>query len=606
MFEAQKLHASLLKTGLQNLTYRSNLLLHAYAKTGFLSDAQNLLNLIPHPNVVSYNTLFSAYVKSNKINEALKLFSNTPQTDTRSYNTLITGFVQNQRFKEAISFFAQMTHSSTRPDNFTYTIIIPCCNLKTGRQIHSQIIKVCSCSDAFLGTNLVKMYAEFGEMGDTRKVFDEMPERDLVSWNALIACYSKFGMGEFSLQLFREMVWERMGVDEYTLATMLNEFALNSRVFEAMQVHSLIIRSGFCFDRFTSNALLNFYAKCGFLSAAARVFEEIPEPDVVSWTAMLVGLTQNGCEKDAMSVFEWMRLSGVEPNSFTFGGLLSACASANAFGRGKRYHGLVLKFGLEFDVVVGSAIIDMYSKCGEMNDAFRLFQSMPEKDFVSWNGIICGFAQNGEGMKALELFDEMVRSDQTMIAPNQVTFVGLLSACSHCGLVLEGCRYFNDMINVYKIEPTTKHYTCIIDILARAGHLREAEAFLLALPLKPDSVMWGALLGACKIHGNLSMARRISERIFMDEPEGSSSYVLLANMYVDIGEWGDALEVREVMHSRGAQKVRGSSWIEIRDQMNFFVSGDKYHHQIQSIHEVLQRLCLQMVEESIFYQFGSF
>ncbi|XP_077215938.1 pentatricopeptide repeat-containing protein At2g37320-like [Tasmannia lanceolata] len=207
------------------------------------------------------------------------------------------------------------------------------------------------------------MYAESGEMGGARKVFDKMPDRGLVSWNALIACHS---------------------------------------------------------------------------NNAARVFEEIREPDVVSWTAMLVGLMQNGCEKDAMSEFEWMR-----------------CRDWNPI--------LLPLFGLEFDMVVGSAIIDMYSECGEMSDAFRLFQSMPEKDFVSWNGIICGFAQSGEGMKALEPFDEMVRPS-----------------------------LFNDMINVYKIEPTTEHYTCIIDILARAGHLKEAEAFLLALPWKPDSVMWGA------------------------------------------------------------------------------------------------------------------
>ncbi|OVA12784.1 Pentatricopeptide repeat [Macleaya cordata] len=359
-----------------------------------------------------------------------------------------------------------------------------------------------------------------------------------------------------------------------------------------MQVHSLIIRFGLWSDRFTNNSLVNLYSKCGFVNAAYRLFEEMPERDVVSWTSMIVGFSQSGLEKDAMWLFDQMRLAKVEPNSFTFGSLFSACATINAFYKGKQLHSLVVKYGLETDMVVGSAIVDMYSKCGEMNEALRIFKCMPERDLVSWNGMICGFAQNGEALKALKLFDEMVQS--TAVVPNHVTFIGVLSACSHGDLVNEGRRYFNDMVHEYFIEPKAEHYTCMVDILGRAGLLEEAEALILELPFKPDTVTWGALLGACKLHGNQDMARSITERLCKDEPKNSSNYVLLANTYTATGEWADAFEVRELMDARGVQKMMGCSWIEIRNCLHSFVSGQKHHPQFELIYEVLQRLLLQI------------
>ncbi|KAJ4978042.1 hypothetical protein NE237_008822 [Protea cynaroides] len=593
MLKAQAFHASLLKACLLSHVYRCNLLLQAYSESGALSDANKLLHFIPQTNTISYNTLLSGYIKSRRIDEALKLFSVTPQPDSRSWNIVISGCIQNQRTEEAITHFVRMRCTSTRPDNFTFTILIPCCDVGIGRQIHAEVVKYGWYSDAFVGTNLLGMYADAGEIENANKVFDEMPTRDLVSWNVLLFGYSKLGMGEISLKLFQQFITDGFQADEFTYAIVLNEFASLLRVFEARQVHSLIIRSGFCYDRFTNNALMNLYSKCGFVASASRLLEEMPVQDVVSWTVMIAGLSHSGHEEDAMSLFDQMRLADVKPNSFTFGSILSACASANAFERGRKFHGLVMMFGLDTNVVVGSAIVDMYLKCGEMNDALKVFRSMPETDIVSWNGMICGYAQNGEGMKALDLFHEML---QMAIVPNDVTFIGVLSACSHNGLVNEGCFYFFDMIHRYSIKPTPEHYTCMVDILARGGLLEEAESLILALPFKADSVMWGALLGACRLYGNTNMARRVAERLYVDEPGNSSNYVLLANTYTAIGEWNDALEVREVMNAAGAEKMIGCSWIEIHNSVHCFVAGDKNHQQIGLVYEVLQRLCLQMEE----------
>lgn len=268
---------------------------------------------------------------------------------------------------------------------------------------------------------------------------------------------------------------------------------------------------------------------------------------------------------------------------------MSACASYGAFQRGKQLHGFVFKINMENDVIVGSAIVDMYSKCGEMNDALKFFRSMPERDIASWNAIICGFTQSGEVMNALKLYDELVLIDP-IIAPNDITFVGVLSACSHAGLVKEGYIYFNDMILNHKITPKTEHYTCIVDLLARAGQLEEADAVMLALPVKPD-VMWTALLGACKLHGNLFMAKRISQKA---KALNSSNYVLLSNSYADSGRWFEAIEVRGMMEARGIEKISGRSWIEVGDCMHSFLSGDKLHTHIDTVHEMFRRLYLQM------------
>lgn len=260
----------------------------------------------------------------------------------------------------------------------------------------------------------------------------------------------------------------------------------------------------------------------------------------------------------------------MKPNSSTFGSLIGSCASANVLQKGKQYHALVLKSGLELDVVVGSAIMDMYSKCGEMDEAITLFHILPTRDLVSWNGIICGLALSGKASRALDLFDEMVREHQDAMTPNNVTFIGVLSACSHAVLVNRGYTYFSDMVHKYCIRPQAEHCAYIVDQLPRAGLLRQAESLLQTLPPKPDEVMWSALLGACRRHRDFDMAKRIAQRLAADKPRTSSNYVLLANMHAENGAWNDAMSVREVMCLSGALKVTGNSWIESSGQVHSF------------------------------------
>ncbi|ONK76327.1 uncharacterized protein A4U43_C03F26440 [Asparagus officinalis] len=577
--QAQKLHASLLKLGHHGDVYRCNLILNSYINAGSLPIAHQFLSSIPSPNVVSFNTLLSGHFKYRQPHNALTLFVKMPQRDSRSYNIAISGLWKKQLHREAIELFIRMLRSPTRPDRFTYSSVILCCGSGIARQMHAQVIKVYGNSrdDMFVANNLVKMYCESGAVEDGRKVFSEMPVRDCASWNVMMSCYVKIGKGEFCLSLFIEMVRNGVGLDEFTLAIVLSEFANCLLIFGGLQVHCLIVKTGFCWDQFTCNALLNLYSKCGYNVLATKLFEEMPETDAVSWTALIMGLASSGLVNDAFDAFYWMRVSQVNPNSSTFGSLIGSCASANAIERGKQYHALAIKYNLELETVVGSAIVDMYSKSGAMNEAMKLFMSLPIRDLISWNGMICGLAHNGEATKALDIFDEMVRLHQGTVTPNNITFVGVLTACSHGGLVHRGFLYFNDMVHKYLIKPQAEHYACIIDLLARAGQLEQAETLIRSLPFEPDVVMLSALLGACRKHGDLVMAKRIAQQLATSEPKSSSSYVMLANMYSDEGEWIDAMDVREMMCETVASKVAASSWIETRGSTHSFASGHAHH-----------------------------
>ncbi|XP_074586638.1 pentatricopeptide repeat-containing protein At2g13600-like [Curcuma longa] len=594
---AAKLHASLLKSGFQSHAYRCNLLLRAYVRCGALVHARSLLLHMPLPNAVSFNTLLAGYVRCDRIDDALNLFDQIPCADAHSWNTIASGLVRAHRSREALACFSTMTRRHVRPDDFTYSTILACCDLRAGWQLHAQMTKAASFSaDPFVGTNLMKMYADSGEMIHARKVFDEMGVRDLAAWNVLMDCYSRLGMGELCLKTFVEVIRDGIRVDEFTLATVLNELADHLWVSEGKQLHSLMTKGGFFTDCFCCNALLNLYSKED-IDSALKMFDEMHDRSAVSWTIIISGLLASGKTITAFKALNSMRMAGVEPNSHTFGSLIGCCGDVGAYDNGKQYHGLAMKKGLELDIIVGSSIVTMYSKCGETTGALRLFRSLPEKDIVSWNGVICGFAQNGGAAKALQLFDELVQLHHKEVMPDNVTFVGVLTACSHAGLIHKGCSIFNDMFEAYSCEPQAEHYACMVDLFARRGLLEEAEAVILALPKAPNINLWGALLAACKRQKNLVMAKRISEQLYVSEPLNSSNYVLLANLYAENKEWDEAMKVRNKILTVGVQKAVGRSWIDIRGQPYSFASGDTHIAQFELISRVLETLGLMMLDE---------
>ncbi|KDP37060.1 hypothetical protein JCGZ_06116 [Jatropha curcas] len=347
----------------------------------------------------------------------------------------------------------------------------------------------------------------------------------------------------------------------------------------------------------SETSMVSGYAKAASFKAARLVFTKMMERNVISWNALIAGYTQNGENEEALGLFRMLKREAICPTHYTFGNLLNACSNLADLQLGRQAHTHVLKHGFQFqagedpDVFVGNALIDMYMKCGSVEEGCRVFENMVERDYVSWNAMIVGYAQNGYGMEALELFRKMLGSGEK---PDHVTMIGALCACSHAGLVKEGRHYFSLMTEEYDLVPSKDHYTCMVDLLGRAGCLDEAKNFIETMPMPPDAVVWGSLLGACKVHHNITLGEYVAEKLLEIDPTNSGPYVLLSNMYAELGRWKDVVRVRKLMRHRGVAKQPGCSWIEVLGHVHVFMVKDKRHPQKKEIYLLLKILTQQM------------
>ncbi|OMP04756.1 hypothetical protein COLO4_09331 [Corchorus olitorius] len=453
-------------------------------------------------------------------------------SETFILNSLITCYEQNGPSTAAIQFFLRMMESGIQPDELTLASVVSACAtlsaIKEGQQIHARVVKCDKLRDDLVLCNaLVDMYAKCNRIEDARCVFDRMQVRNVVSETSMV--------------------------------------------------------SG--------------YAKAASVETARFMFTKMTHRNIVSWNALIAGYTQNGENEEALRLFCLLKRESICPTHYTFGNLLNACANLADLQLGRQAHAHVLKhgfrfqFGEESDIFVGNSLVDMYMKCGSVEDGNRVFKNMLDRDWVSWNAMIVGYAQNGHGNKALELFKNMLASGEK---PDHVTMIGVLSACSHAGLVEEGRHHFSSMSMDYGLLPLKDHYTCMVDLLGRAGCLNEAKNLIETMPMKPDAVVWGSLLGACKIHRDISLGKYVAEKLLEIDPSNSGPYVLLSNMYAELGKWGDVVRVRKLMRKRGVIKQPGCSWIEIQGHVNVFMVKDKRHAQKKEIYSVLNALMKQM------------
>eukprot|EP01018_Ginkgo_biloba_P009791 Gb_07727 [translate_table: standard] len=623
--EAKLVHAHVIETGFRLDSSLATKLVIVYGKCASLVDALQTLNEMPERNVISWTAMIAAYARHGPFEEALRLFY-------------------------------RMQETGIKPDKFTFASVFAACAnmaaLEHGKMVHEDLIRSGCQSDIFVENALVDMYAKCGSIEKAREVFDRMSERSVVSWTSMIVAYTSHGFGEEALKLFHQMQQTGVQPDEFAFTSVLPALPNLSSLRE---VHQVIIRSGFEGNVFVGSALIDMYAKfrsienahkvydkmpegnvvsCnvmvagyaqnGHVDEALKLFQKMPERNVISWTAMIAGYAQNGLLDDAMKLFEempernvvsWnamiagyarnglvdeavkllrqMQLTRVKPNSVTFASVLPACANFAALQQGKEAHDDVIRSGFQSDIIVGNALVDMYAKCGSIEDAWDVFDKMPRRDVVSWTTMIAGYAMHGRGKEALQLFEQM---QTTATKPNHVTFIGVLSACCHAGLVDDGWQYFHSMSRDYQITPVLEHYCCMVNLLGRAGHLDEAEDFISKMPIKPDVAVWGSLLGACRIHANVELGERVAERLFELDPKNSAHYVLLSNMYAAAGRWDDIENVRKMMKDRRVLKMPGSSWIEVNKKVNAFLTGDRSHPQSQEIYAKLESLSGQMKE----------
>ncbi|CAM6030174.1 unnamed protein product [Sphagnum balticum] len=498
--EGRGVHEQIIRSGCESEVYVGSSLVDMYAKCGSIEDAQRVFDRMPIRNVVSWNAIILGHVKCGQGWKALALSH-------------------------------QMQEEGVEPDPVTFLALLNACasvgTLEEGRRVEEQIIQSSCKFDVFVGNSLVDMYAKCGSIDDAWRVFNNMSTRNVVAWSSMILGHVKCGQGQQALALYRQMQLEGVQPNPVTFVGVLNACASVVALEEGRNAHEQIIQSGFESDAFVGSSLVDMYAKCGSIEDAQSVFIKMRIRDVVAWTAMILGHVKCGQGHKALALFQQMQQEGVEPNPVTFVGAVAACASAEALEEGRHVEKQIIQSGYESDVFISNSLIDMYSKCGSIKDASRVFHRMPTKDVVSWTAMLGGFAMHGHAKEAVGHFEMMCEG---AIELNSITFVSLLSACSHAGLVDEGLQYIESMGFVYSCPATLKHYSCTVDLLGRAGYLEEAEELIKTMSCEPDVALWMTLLGASRVHRNVEVGERIAKKVLELDPGNTSGYVVLSNM----------------------------------------------------------------------------
>ncbi|KAG2289371.1 hypothetical protein Bca52824_048975 [Brassica carinata] len=530
--------------------------------------AQMLLNSVDKPNF-----LIPKAVELGDFTHASLLFSATEEPNHYSFNFMIRGLTNTWHdHVGALSLYRRMKVSGLRPDNFTYNFVFVACGnlleIRVGRSVHSSLFKVGLERDDHVNHSLITMYAKCGFVEYARKVFDEITEKDMVSWNSMIAGYSLAGKAEDAVGLFRRMEEEGVEPDERTLVSVLGACAHLGDLKTGRLLEDIAIRKKIGLNAFLGPKLISMYGKCGELDSARRVFNQMVSKDRVAWNAMITVYSQNGRSMEAIKLFREMEDSRVSPDAVTLSTVLSACGSVGAFELGKRIESYASETGLQHNIYVATGLVDMYGKCGSIEDALRVFESMPVKTEATWNAMISTYAHHGHAQEALLLFSQM------SAPPSDVTFVGVLSACVHAGLVDQGRRYFHEMSSSFGLVPKIEHYTNVIDLLARAGMLNEAWEFMEKFPGKPDEIMLGAVLGACQKRKDVVVGGKVMKMLIeMEEAKNAGNYVISSKVYADMKMWDESAKVRALMRDRGVVKTPGCSWIEMDGEMMEFNAG---------------------------------
>ncbi|KAK8930817.1 Pentatricopeptide repeat-containing protein [Platanthera zijinensis] len=514
------------------------------------------------------NSLLSFYYKlSPDISATRKVFDALPVKDVISWTSIISAYVRAGQPAESLRIFIAMSDFDVEPNAFTLSSAVKACaeleNLGLGRCFHGMVMIRGFCSNQVISSSLVDMYARNSVVDDAHNVFVEIPEPDAICWTSMISAFTQNDRFREAASFFHAMLQGFPGLvpDEFLLGTISCALGNLRRAKQGREVHAKVIVVGLSGRVVVESSILDMYAKCGLLVDSRRVFDRMPGKNAFSWCALLSGYCQHGNHAEVLDLFRKM---DADDDQYSFSTVLRACAGLSAVARGKELHCRFLRTRGGRNVVIESALVDLYAKCGLVSYADRVFAGSTTKNLITWNAMIGGFAQNGEAGRAIEVFDKMI---QLGTRPDYVTYVAVLFACSHAGMVEDGKRHFRSMKEDYGIRAGIEHYNCMVDLLSRAGKLEEAENLVMDSAYRDDSSLWAAILGACAAHSSPELAERAAKKMIELEPGYHLSYVLLGNVYKMVGRWNDAVEIRKLMRKRGLRKEAGRSWIgaELKD-----------------------------------------
>lgn len=531
------------------------------------------------------------YAKCGQIDEAYKMFDRMPERDLVSWNTIVAGLAQNGFAELALDLVTRMHEEGRRGDFITIVSILPAVanvgSLRIGKAVHGYAMRAGFDSIVNVSTALVDMYAKCGRVETARLVFDGMKSRNVVSWNSMIAAYVEGGNPEEAMRIFQKMLDQGVEPTNVTIMEALHACADLGDLKRGIFVHKLLDQLKLGTDVSMTNSLISMYSKCKKVDIAADIFSKLQGKTLVSWNAMILGYAQNGRVNEALNYFCKMRSKNIKPDSFTMVSVIPALAELSVIRHAKWIHALVIRSCFEKNVFVMTALIDMYAKCGAVGTARALFDMMNERHVTTWNVMIDGYGTHGLGKAAVELFNKMLEGPTK---PNDITFLCAISACSHSGLVEEGIHYFTSMKKDYGIQPVMDHYGAMVDLLGRAGRLNEAWDFIQKMPIEPGITVFGAMLGACKIHKNVELGEKAANRLFELDPDEGGYHVLLANIYAAASMWDKLAKVRTIMEKKGLQKTPGCSLVELKNEVHSFYSGSTNHPQSKRIYTFLETL----------------
>lgn len=440
-------------------------------------------------------------------------------------------------------------------------------------------------------TSLLSLYSGSGRVDDARKLFDEMPERTIVSWTAFISGCIASGKHSEAIGLFKKMVESGVRPDSYSVVRVLSACVQVGDLDSAEWIANLVEEIEMQKNSYVNTTLVNLYTKRGKMEKARSVFDSMGEKDAVSWSTMIQGYASNSLPKEGVELFHQMLREDLKPDQYSIVGFLSSCASLGALDLGQWGSGLIDRDEFLTNLVMGNALIDMYAKCGDMTRGFQVFKDMKEKDRVIMNTAITGLAKNGHVKLSFAVFGQ---TEKLGISPDGYTFLGLLCGCVHAGLIQDGLRFFNSISSVYSLKRTVEHYGCMVDLWGRAGQLSEAYRLICDMPMKPNAIIWGALLTGCRLVKETRLAERVLKELIALEPWNAGNYVQLSNIYSVNGRWDEAAEVREEMNKKGMKKLPGWSWIELEGTVHEFLADDKSHPLSDKIYAKLEDLGNEM------------